>query len=173
MFAQQATLVLLLAVSSLVAGAPLANWRRETFVDKRIVVDPPLTYPNTSAVWYTGQTGVKALWDVPSYTPANYTGTLLLGYLDRNDTTPDEHLFSTPLSTGFDLTAGTVTFDIPCDTNIKSRATYILVLMGDSGNKGAEFTIHRNATACPNFQPKKPKTSTASPTATVIPASDS
>jgi hypothetical protein len=42
-----------------------------------------------------------------------------------------------------------VTFDVPCDKKIKSRTSYIVVLMGDSGNKSAQFAIERDASLCP------------------------
>lgn len=60
-----------------------------------------------------------------------------------------------PLANNFDLTAGSVTFNVPCDNKIKSRATYVVVLMGDSGNKSAKFTIRRDASKCPAVEKKQ------------------
>lgn len=54
-----------------------------------------------------------------------------------------------PLADGFQLTDGSVTFNVPCDKKIKSRTSYIVVLMGDSGNKSAQFAIERYASLCP------------------------
>lgn len=67
-----------------------------------------------------------------------------------------------PLADGFNLTDGKVTVDIPCNNDIKSRNTYIVVLMGDSGNKSNNFTIHREVEYCPNLKRKKPQASTSS-----------
>lgn len=80
-----------------------------------------------------------------------------------------------PLADGFNLTDGRVSFDIPCNNEIKSRNTYIVVLMGDSGNKSGNFTIHREIDHCPNLKPKKPKTAGASggSNSTALPASTS
>jgi len=60
-------------------------------LNRRIVVNPPILYPDNTTVWYTGQKGVNVTWDVPAYA-AGYTGRLLLGYLEPNDTTGNEHL---------------------------------------------------------------------------------
>ncbi|KAK9898955.1 hypothetical protein P389DRAFT_178261 [Cystobasidium minutum MCA 4210] len=137
--------------------------------DKRIVINPHITYPDETAVWHTGQKGVNVTWDVPP-NAEGYKGRLLLGYLLKNDSSGNEHLFLNPLADGFNLTDGRVTFDIPCNNEIKSRNTYVVVLMGDSGNKSGNFTIHREIDYCPNLKPKKPKTSTSN-TATIAAAS--
>lgn len=72
-----------------------------------------------------------------------------------------------PLADGFNLTDGKVTVDIPCNNEIKSRNTYIVVLMGDSGNKSNNFTIHREIEYCPNLKRKKGSTKSTSNTTTI------
>lgn len=71
--------------------------------------------------------------------------TALVARADRCLTLPAEK----PLAEGFQLTDGSVTFNVPCDKKIKSRTSYIVVLMGDSGNKSAQFAIERDASLCP------------------------
>lgn len=163
------TPLVLLPTDALASPLPLPATEMETALqlEKRIVVNPPITYPDNTTVWYTGQKGVNATWwvvgtelvhaavlcpprlrlrlqpqsslapllevwpsslalpldgseederrywfspyiltciirylfplptpihrDVPSYA-AGYKGRLLLGYLDPNDTTGNEHL---------------------------------------------------------------------------------
>ncbi|KIJ27672.1 hypothetical protein M422DRAFT_99715, partial [Sphaerobolus stellatus SS14] len=66
------------------------------------------------------------------------TGIILLGYLDNNGSY-DEHLdINDPLARGFPLIAGSVPVIVP---NVPPRDTYVVVLIGDSGNISPEFHI--------------------------------
>jgi len=130
----------------------VVDFDEQTF-DKRIVVDEKITSPSATTIWHTGQKGVNVTWEVtPDAT--GYNGNLLLGWLFANYTEdPNEHLSATPLATGFPLSAGSVSFDIPCSADIPSRDSYIVVLMGDSGNASPQFTIYRDVEACPELLP--------------------
>lgn len=68
----------------------------------------------------------------------DYTGTLVLGYSKKGSESENldvEH----PLADNFKLSDGYVDFTLPSD--LQSRKTYFVVLMGDSGNKSQEFAI--------------------------------
>ncbi|EPQ50989.1 hypothetical protein GLOTRDRAFT_112513 [Gloeophyllum trabeum ATCC 11539] len=105
----------------------------------RDVWDPPVTSPTSGTVWNVGETQTIT-WDTSSK-PAqvtSYTGKAVLGYLDPSS--PGEHLFlDSPLASGFNLTDGKVQITVP---DVPARSTYIVVLMGDSGNASPQFTIN-------------------------------
>ncbi|KIJ31524.1 hypothetical protein M422DRAFT_121206, partial [Sphaerobolus stellatus SS14] len=99
---------------------------------------PPVTYPTAGVDWPVGSSQTVT-WDT-SEVPPGFTGTgmILLGYLDNNGDY-DEHLdINDPLARGFPLTTGSVVIVVP---NVPSRNTYIVVLIGDSGNISGEFHI--------------------------------
>ncbi|KAI9299579.1 hypothetical protein BJ944DRAFT_245073, partial [Cunninghamella echinulata] len=64
-------------------------------------------------------------------------GTIKLGYLTKEDG-PNEHLYW-DLATGFPLNKGSQEITLP--TDLEYRKTYIIVLMGNSGNASKKFTI--------------------------------
>lgn len=69
----------------------------------------------------------------------NAKGSIILGYLSDDKKDMNEHLdLDHPLATGFMLTDGSHDIVIP---NVAERKTYIIVLMGDSGNASPKFTI--------------------------------
>ncbi|KAH9985075.1 hypothetical protein BJV74DRAFT_775961 [Russula compacta] len=126
---------LALAVST--TASPTDAAKREEL----LVVAPPIISPNSTSVWSIFSTQ-EVIWDtsnIPSEAQ-NATGTLLLGYLDGNNTF-DEHLNTgNPLASGFRLTAGRQSIFVP---DVPTRDTYIVVLVGDSGDKSEPFTIFR------------------------------
>ncbi|KAH9480200.1 hypothetical protein JR316_0006798 [Psilocybe cubensis] len=120
-----------------------ASNRRYTPWDRRITIprgvySPNITNPTGRTVWIGG-TDVVVTWDhddMPAK-PANPKGTLLLGYLD--DGSEDEHLdVEHPLAADFDLKKGFVTFKCP---EVVEREQYIVVLVGNSGNRSPTFKI--------------------------------
>lgn len=109
----------------------------ETELEKRIVVNPKIVYPTAGTTWAVGD-HVNVTWDVSHLPPQakNMTGTLRLGYISGSST--NEHLSNT-LADKFLLRQGNVTFTVP---DVSSRDDYVVVLMGDSGNKSPKFAIH-------------------------------
>ncbi|OBZ78627.1 hypothetical protein A0H81_00785 [Grifola frondosa] len=105
----------------------------------RDVWAPKITEPNTATVWNIGSK-VKVSWDVthPPEHVTNYNGKLLLGYLDSSDDSNENLDYKNPLAEGFNLTKGHVVVKVP---NVSPSNDYIVVLMGDSGNRSPTFTI--------------------------------
>ncbi|KIJ26652.1 hypothetical protein M422DRAFT_191965 [Sphaerobolus stellatus SS14] len=131
---------------------------------KRLDVVPPVTYPTAGIDWPVGSSQTVT-WDT-SEVPPGFTGTgmILLGYRDNNKDYDEQLDISTlffarsiphtslsphsstssttalndPLARGFPLTAGSVAIVVP---NVPSRNTYIVVLIGGSGNISGEFHI--------------------------------
>ncbi|KAJ7781763.1 hypothetical protein DFH07DRAFT_728634 [Mycena maculata] len=105
---------------------------------RRGVYSPPIVKPDSSTKWARGAE-VDVTWST-SNAPASITnrnGTILLGHLEPGS--PGEHLdLDNPLATGFDILDGHHTVTVP---NVPSGTNYIIVLMGDSGNRSPEFTI--------------------------------
>lgn len=64
--------------------------------------------------------------------------TLYLGYLPKNSKSGNEHL-KWKLASDFPLSAGKVSFLVP--NNTMPRDDYIVVLLGDSGNRSERFEI--------------------------------
>ncbi|KAG2227981.1 hypothetical protein INT45_012005 [Circinella minor] len=65
-----------------------------------------------------------------------YSGIIKLGYLEEGSI--DEHLYW-DLGSGFLLNSGSQSVRLP--RNLKTRDSYIIVLMGNSGNASPQFTI--------------------------------
>ncbi|KAJ6585179.1 hypothetical protein B0H19DRAFT_1016228 [Mycena capillaripes] len=107
-------------------------------LSRRGVYSPPITKPDASTRWARG-TEVTVTWstsDIPQ-SITNSKGRLLLGYLKAGSS--NEHLdLDHPLAEGFDIRDGHRTVQVP---DVTPRHTYVLVLMGDSGNRSPEFTI--------------------------------
>ncbi|KAL0082456.1 hypothetical protein F4703DRAFT_1865749 [Phycomyces blakesleeanus] len=108
---------------------------------KAVVLNPHIIVPNESTVWKAGGT-FDVKWDTIVYgspIAPEVNGTIKLGYLDGTDI--NEHLFWT-LASGFPLNTGSQSVVLP--TDLVTKASYIIVLMGDSGNSSPQFTIEAN-----------------------------
>ncbi|KAK7048528.1 hypothetical protein R3P38DRAFT_1868757 [Favolaschia claudopus] len=104
----------------------------------RVVYSPPITSPDSSTQWKIG-TEVTVTWSTSNMPKGitNYHGKLYLGYLEPGS--PNEHLdLNHPLAQGFDIRDGHRTVRVP---RVAARNNYIVVLMGDSGNRSPEFAI--------------------------------
>ncbi|KAJ7133010.1 hypothetical protein C8R46DRAFT_945182 [Mycena filopes] len=105
---------------------------------RRSVYSPPITKPDASTRWARG-TDALVTWSTSNMPEqiTNATGRVLLGYLE--DGSSNEHLdVDHPLAQGFNITDGSVKIHVP---DVLPRDNYIVVLMGDSGNKSPTFTI--------------------------------
>ncbi|KAJ1023121.1 hypothetical protein NDA16_003274 [Ustilago loliicola] len=109
-------------------------------LDKRIVYNPHITQPTSSSIWVAGKT-YQVKWDT-SDQPAeaeNYTGMIKLGFLPDNGE-GGYNLYWT-LTDGFLIRDGKTSVTLPQD--LEERSDYIVVLLGDSGNKSEKFTIKK------------------------------
>jgi len=99
---------------------------------ERFVYDPPLTTPKKGAVWTVGSTQIVK-WDLCDHPKhiANYTGQLVLA---KSGLLNLEH----PLAKKVDILSGEIQVIVP---DVPSGHDYSLVLFGDSGNSGPQFTI--------------------------------
>ncbi|CAO3628177.1 unnamed protein product [Mucor fragilis] len=110
-----------------------------------LVINPKISTPNSGTKWRAGQSYVVK-WEttyndgtgqqVPI--PDGYKGTIKLGYLENNDPY-NEHLKFGDLAKDFALNAGSQTITLPAD--LETKTSYIIVLMGNSGNASPKFTI--------------------------------
>ncbi|KDQ62596.1 hypothetical protein JAAARDRAFT_189894 [Jaapia argillacea MUCL 33604] len=125
----------------------------------RDIWDPPVTSPSAATIWNVGETQTIT-WDTstkPSLV-TSYVGQAVLGYLQDGD--PGEHLMlDPPLASGFNLTDGKVQITVP---NVPPRSTYIVVLMGDSGNASPQFTINGGSASSSSPSSSTPSSSTPS-----------
>jgi len=124
--------VALLSLRSFVSASPLVARHRHG------AYSPPITSPQEGVDWEVGSTQTVT-WDASNIPPsaANDTGTLILGYLDGysdNENLDTRH----PLASGFSLYDGAVRVEVPY---VEPRDTYIVVLMGNSGNASPTFSI--------------------------------
>ncbi|KAI8337409.1 hypothetical protein BC941DRAFT_425186 [Chlamydoabsidia padenii] len=105
-----------------------------------IVLNPTITSPTADSKWRAGDTR-SITWDTENVAggpiPPGTRGSIKLGYLDPKDS-PNEHLFW-DLGSVDDLTKGSQQVTLPGD--LETKRSYIIVLMGDSGNASPEFTI--------------------------------
>ncbi|KAI0693976.1 hypothetical protein BC835DRAFT_1415605 [Cytidiella melzeri] len=168
--------------SSILATAFAAPFVADV-VQKRDVVAPKMTSPTADTVWVVGNT-YQVTWDTSGLPPpaniTNIIGQVVLGQFDANG---DEHLqLDTPLAQNFNITSGSVNVVAPNVTAGK----YFLVLFGDSGNNGPEFTITTSAasssasasvstapplSSSPSLVPpitSEPPSTTSSPTSTPL-----
>ncbi|KAF8262565.1 hypothetical protein EI94DRAFT_1688015 [Lactarius quietus] len=106
---------------------------------KREVWAPPILCPTSGTVWQTGST-VTVTWNTSTRPPqvSNPTGTLLLGYLLPGGQGGENLDVDNPLANNFPLDAGEIDFEVP---DVDPMTTYIVALIGDSGNISPEFTI--------------------------------
>ncbi|KAI0641153.1 hypothetical protein C8Q79DRAFT_992077 [Trametes meyenii] len=100
-------------------------------LEKRDVYAPPVLYPHAGTVWYKGQRH-NVTWDVsdPPVNITNKVGTIFLR--KSNQITP------LILEKGFDILLGRIEVTVPW---VIEGNDYSVVLFGDSGNWGQDFTI--------------------------------
>ncbi|CAO1618397.1 unnamed protein product [Sympodiomycopsis kandeliae] len=121
-------------------GRDALDIMEERAIAEREVINCQITNPTNSDNWSAGAPS-EVTWDkscVADPKFQEYTGTLVLGYSEAGSESLNlnvEH----PLADGFKLKDGYVDFTLPSD--IPTKSTYFVVLMGDSGNKSEEFTI--------------------------------
>ncbi|KAF9465828.1 hypothetical protein BDZ94DRAFT_1253283 [Collybia nuda] len=109
----------------------------------RDVYSPRITNPTKSTTWVVGKS-VIVTWDLHNM-PKKFTnseGTLLLGMIKKGS--DGEHLdLDHPLATNFDLREGEIRLTVP---HVMTGNDYIVVLMGDSGNRSPAFRIENIST---------------------------
>jgi len=126
---------LVLAVST---NATPVHVAERTDLTELIVVVPQITSPVQGDIWRVNSTQTVT-WNTSNIPESgkNNTGHILLGYVDGNSTS--ENLdFIHPLAAGFLLTAGCQNVTVP---DVLPRTTYMIILLGDSGNTSPEFSI--------------------------------
>jgi len=106
-----------------VASAPLTL--RDVFV-------PPVTYPHAGTVWTVGSHH-NVTWDTSNH-PVNITNKIGSVVLAKGGIEDYKH----PLASGFSILDGHVVVKVP---DVTPGTDYAIVVFGDSGNYGAEFTI--------------------------------
>jgi len=120
------TLILtVLSLLCLVTSAPISG--RDVFV-------PPVLYPGKGTVWKAGDRH-NVTWDV-SNPPAQITNKLGRVVLSRAGILIG---LENPLADKFDIMLGRIEVTVPADT--EPGTDYSIVLFGDSGNSGKNFTI--------------------------------
>jgi len=124
-------LVAAATLTSSALGAALPLEPRDVFV-------PPITYPHSGTVWYTGQRH-NVTWATDPH-PVNITnskGMIVMAQGGLTFVTGPGSLAS-PLAHGFDILLGRIEVAVP---DVPTAADYQLVLFGDSGNYSPNFTI--------------------------------
>ncbi|KAN0118575.1 hypothetical protein V8E52_004998 [Russula decolorans] len=124
-----------LAISMSASAAPVVF----SSVSERDVWAPRVTIPNSQTDWKVGSSQTVT-WDTsnPPSQVTNPVGTLLLGYLNPDGSGGENLDVDHPLAQNFQLDAGSVTVTVP---TVDPKDSYIVVLIGDSGNASEEFTI--------------------------------
>ncbi|CCF48247.1 hypothetical protein NDA11_003644 [Ustilago hordei] len=107
---------------------------------KRIVYNPHITQPTASTVWVAGNT-YHVKWDTSDQPPeaANYTGIIKLGFIPESG--QGGYNLHWTLADGFLIRDGKTSITLPQD--LEERNDYIVVVLGDSGNKSDKFTIKK------------------------------
>ncbi|KAH9924651.1 uncharacterized protein BXZ73DRAFT_103489 [Epithele typhae] len=103
------------------------------------VIAPAVTHPTAGTVWHVGALETVT-WDTSSV-PAwsENTGVLLLGFVEADDPSGNEHLdVDHPLAAGFRLADGAVKVTVP---DVVPRDDYVVALIGDSGDVSGMFII--------------------------------
>ncbi|KAI7855391.1 hypothetical protein BDC45DRAFT_506093 [Circinella umbellata] len=103
-----------------------------------IVWNPEITVPKATSKWRAGET-YTVKWKTTVLgedIPDGVNGTIKLGYLEEGSI--NEHLYW-DLATTFPLNSGAQTVTLPSD--LETKTSYIIVVMGDSGNASPKFTI--------------------------------
>ncbi|KAL4252656.1 hypothetical protein ABKN59_005329 [Abortiporus biennis] len=113
----------------------------ETIIlEARDVFSPKITKPDAFTVWVINTT-VTVTWDTCNAPDdvTNPQGKILLGHMDNGDDEDENLDIDHPLAEGFDIFQGSVDIVVP---DVPQGNDYIIVLMGDSGNKSPPFTIN-------------------------------
>jgi len=132
-----AVLLTALAIVSSTTALPVAVAPDVSRRSEDIVYSPPIKSPSQGTVWKVGSKQVVT-WDatsIPQGAQGN-KGTIMLGY---DDNTGSENLdVEHPLADGFLLKAGKQSITVP---KVPKKSTYIIAVLGDSGNISQKFTI--------------------------------
>lgn len=127
-------------------------------LDKRIVYNPPVTVPKTGTVWTAGDKHTVR-WTVDQASiPAeakNYKGIVKLGYIPADGS--GGYNLKWTLADNFPITDESIEVTLPSD--LQTRQDYIIVLMGDSGNRSKKFTINARASRTQQTQHQASKQS--------------
>lgn len=111
-------------------------------LEKRIVYNPPVTHPTTGTVWHAGRKETVT-WDViDDQIPAqakNFKATIKLGYMPKNGNGG----LNLKWTLARDIPITEQEADIVLPKDLESRKDYIIVVMGDSGNRSKKFTIRK------------------------------
>ncbi|EKM56246.1 uncharacterized protein PHACADRAFT_253270 [Phanerochaete carnosa HHB-10118-sp] len=99
-------------------------------LEKRDVYSPPVLYPHTGTVWYSGQTH-NVTWD-NSNPPTSISNRAFILLRQGNSELP------VVLAHDFDLRAGRVEVEVPDVIT----GNFSIVLFGDSGNWSEDFLIN-------------------------------
>ncbi|KAG0704484.1 hypothetical protein DFH29DRAFT_372511 [Suillus ampliporus] len=118
------SLFMLLALLSCALSAPVSPVKRDVWV-------PTIISPTSDSTWTVGGTFLVT-WDTSSE-PSQVTNPTGEIYLRQGDATQSD-----PIESGFPLSDGQVYVTIPGDT---TPGTWMVVLIGDSGNWSDEFPI--------------------------------
>lgn len=134
----------------------------EVELAKRIVYNPPVTNPVAKQVWHAGrEETVKWTVDqekIPA-TANNFKVTIKLGYLPKNG--EGGYNLKWTLAKNIPITEEEAEVTLPKD--LQTRDDYIIVVMGDSGNRSKKFTIKaaskkvNQAVKCDSHPQVKPK----------------
>ncbi|KAG1452495.1 hypothetical protein G6F56_007806 [Rhizopus delemar] len=110
-----------------------------------MVINPVITSPTTGTKWRAGGTYIVK-WETTYFDgekqvpiPSIEKGYIKLGYLEDSD--PDNEHLLWDLAGGFNLDSGSYSVTLPSD--LETKRSYIIILMGDSGNASKKFTIRR------------------------------
>jgi len=134
-FKSSVALLFSLAIGMSASAAPVVL----SSLAERDVWAPKVTSPNAGTTWKIGSSQTVT-WDTsnPPSQVSNPVGSLLLGYLNPDGSGGENLDVDHPLAQGFQLTDGSVTVTVP---TVDEKDSYIVVLIGDSGNASDEFTI--------------------------------
>ncbi|KAF5382304.1 hypothetical protein D9757_008476 [Collybiopsis confluens] len=130
-------LLMMLAVSNSINALAIPG---TTGLGARDVWVPKIITPNATTVWKANSHG-EVTWNTsnPPKQITNRKGTILLGHIDPNNPASGLNLdIKHPLASYVDLSLGKATIQVPANV---TAGKYIVVLMGDSGNRSPEFTI--------------------------------
>ncbi|PWN37905.1 uncharacterized protein FA14DRAFT_105385, partial [Meira miltonrushii] len=109
-------------------------------MEKRIVYNPPVTAPASKAVWYAGREETVR-WTVDqSKIPASandYKVEIKLGYLPKDG----DGGYNLKWTLAKDVAITDEEAEVTLPSDLKTRHDYIIVVMGDSGNRSKKFTI--------------------------------
>ncbi|PWN23655.1 hypothetical protein BCV69DRAFT_243906 [Microstroma glucosiphilum] len=132
-----------------------------------IVFNPKILTPKQGDTWVHGE-AKNVTWRTSDIPPPlkSANSTLYLGYLPKNSKSGNEHL-KWKLANNFPLSAGTVSFIVP--NNTVPRDDYIVVLLGDSGNRSERFEIELSEDEEKNGKIGTPKIREPTKTLDVVP----